>query len=271
MTATTGITDFTIETPDGVTLHAFRQGHGQPLLLVSGLSGSAAFWSEIAATLSRSFQVIRFDQRGIGASTRGETPCSIDLLAQDCLAVLDAAGVARAVVLGHSTGGCIAQAIAKCAPGRLDGLILSASWLKPGRYLGALFGARRAILAADPQAYAAISVLNGYQPRWIEANWHIYDAALEAAPMTEQASAVARERLDALLAFDGSDDIDALVMPVLVLGARDDMVVPVYHQEALAAALPGCRKAIMESGGHLFPVSRPDAFTATVAEWIGEL
>jgi len=52
---------------------------------------------------------------------------------------------------------------------------------------------------------------------------------------------------------------------------RDDMVVPVYHQEALAAALPGCRRAIMETGGHLFPVSRPDAFTATVAEWIGEL
>ena len=58
---------------------------------------------------------------------------------------------------------------------------------------------------------------------------------------------------------------------VLVLGTRDDMVVPVFHQEALASALPGCRKAIMETGGHLFPVSRPDIFTATVAEWIGAL
>jgi len=65
MTATTDIIDFKVETPDGATLHAFKEGHGQPLLLVSGLSGSAAFWSDIAATLSRSFQVIRFDQRGI--------------------------------------------------------------------------------------------------------------------------------------------------------------------------------------------------------------
>lgn len=271
MTATTDITDFKVETPDGATLHAFKEGHGQPLLLVSGLSGSAAFWSDIAATLSRSFQVIRFDQRGIGASTRGEAPCTIDLLAQDSLAVLDAAGISRAVVLGHSMGGCIAQAIAKQAPGRLDGLILSASWLQPGRYLNAVFGTRRAILACDPYAYAATSVLNGYQPRWIEANWHIYDATIEVAPVSEHARTVTRERLDALLAFDGSADIDALLMPVLVLGTRDDMVVPVYHQEALAAALPGCRRAIMETGGHLFPVSRPDAFTATVAEWIGEL
>ena len=60
-------------------------------------------------------------------------------------------------------------------------------------------------------------------------------------------------------------------MPVLVMGARDDMVVPVHHQEAIAAALPGCRRAIMETGGHLFPNSRPDFFTASVAEWLGEL
>ncbi|MGO4407524.1 alpha/beta fold hydrolase [Bosea sp. RAF48] len=271
MTAMTEISDFKVETSDGATLHAFKEGHGQPLLLVSGLSGTAAFWKNIAATLSRSFQVIRFDQRGIGASTRGEAPCDMEHLARDSLAVLDAAGVGRAVVLGHSTGGCIAQTIAKLAPERVDGLILSASWLAPSRFLNALFGARLAILEADPYAYAAISVLSGYQPRWIEQNWHIYDDAMEAAPVSEQAKIVTRERLNALLAFDGSADIGSLPMPILILGTRDDMVVPVHYQEALAAALPGCRRAIMETGGHLFPVSRPDAFTATVAEWIGEL
>jgi pimeloyl-ACP methyl ester carboxylesterase len=259
MTAMTEISDFKVETSDGATLHAFKEGHGQPLLLVSGLSGTAAFWKNIAATLSRSFQVIRFDQRGIGASTRGEAPCDMEHLARDSLAVLDAAG------------GCIAQTIAKLAPERVDGLILSASWLAPSRFLNALFGARLAILEADPYAYAAISVLSGYQPRWIEQNWHIYDDAMEAAPVSEHAKIVTRERLNALLAFDGSADIGSLPMPILILGTRDDMVVPVHYQEALAAALPGCRRAIMETGGHLFPVSRPDAFTATVAEWIGEL
>lgn len=271
MTTTTDIIDFKVETPDGAVLHAFKEGHGQPLLLVSGLSGTAAFWSDIAATLSRSFQVIRFDQRGIGSSTRGDAPCDIELLARDSIAVLDAAGIDRAVVLGHSTGGCIAQSIAKIAPERIDGLILSASWIAPSRFLSALFGARLAVLEADPQAYAAVSVLSSYQPRWIEQNWHIYDAALEAAPVSDHAKTVTRERLNALLAFDGSADIEQLPMPILILGTRDDMVVPVQHQEALATALPGCRRAIMETGGHLFPVSRPDAFTATVAEWIGEL
>jgi aminoacrylate hydrolase len=256
---------------DDATLRVFREGQGRPLLLVTGLSGTAGFWNDIAATFARSFDVLRFDQRGIGASSRGDAPCSIDLLAQDCLSVLDAAGVDRAVVLGHSMGGCIGQALARLAPERVDGLVLSGAWLQPSRYMSGLFGARRAILDADPHAYAAISVLSAYPPSWIEANWHIYDAGLEAAPLTPQAKAVVRERIDALLAFDGAAEIASLLMPVMIMGARDDMVVPAFQQEALAAALPGCRKAILETGGHLFPVSRPDAFTATVVEWIGEL
>ncbi len=262
---------FEVSTADGATLHAFTQGRGRPLLLVSGLSGSGAFWQSIAATLARSFRVISFDQRGIGASTRGSAACSIDELARDCIAVLDRAGAERAVVLGLSTGGCIAQSLARQVPHRIDGLILSASWLKPSHYMAGYFGARRAILATNPQAYAASSVLCAYPPAWIEANWHVFEAALAAAPTTAQAQGVMRERIDALLAFDGSAEAAALAMPILVLGARDDMVVPAFLQDELAAALPGCAKTVLDSGGHLFPVSRPDAFTATVADWIGRL
>lgn len=262
---------FSVTTPDGAVLQAFAEGEGPVLLLVSGLGGTAGFWNSNATTLARSVRVIRFDQRGIGASTRGEAPCTIDQLARDCLSVLDAAGVERAVLLGHSTGGCIGQALGRLAPERLDGLILSATWLKPSHYMGALFGARRAILADNPQAYAATAVLLSYPPAWLEANWSIYEAALAAAPVRAEARQVVRERIDALLAFDGSADIAALPMPTLVLGARDDMIVPAFLQEELAAALPGARKILLESGGHFFPVSRPDAFTAKVVEWAGEL
>lgn len=262
---------FAVATADGATLHAFAQGRGQPLLLVSGLGGSGVFWQNIAATLERSFRVVSFDQRGIGASTRGSADCSIDELARDCVAVLDAAGIERAVVLGHSTGGCIAQSLARQAPQRIDGLILSGGWLKPSRYMAGYFGARRAILSTNPEAYAASSVLCAYPPAWIEANWPVFEAALAAAPATAQAQAVMRERIDALLSFDGSAEAAALAMPILVLGARDDMVVPAFLQEELAAALPGCAKTMLDSGGHLFPVSRPDAFTATVADWISRL
>lgn len=262
---------FDVRTADGATLRAFAEGRGRPLLLVTGLGGTAAFWTSIAETLARSFRVIRFDQRGIGASTRGRETCSIESLATDCIAVLDEAGLDRAVVLGHSTGGCIAQTLAHLAPERIEGLILSGSWLRPSHYMAGYFGARREIIGTNPEAYAATSVLCAYPPAWIEANWHIYEAALAAAPLTTAQQEVMRERIDALLAFDGREQAAELTVPVLVLGARDDMVVPAFLQEEIVAALPGCAKTMLDSGGHLFPVSRPDAFTATVADWIGRL
>ncbi len=262
---------FTVTTADGAVLQAFAEGEGPALLLVSGLGGTAGFWKSNTATLARSHRVIRFDQRGIGASTRGSAPCTIDQLARDCLSVLDAASVERAVLLGHSTGGCIGQSLGTIAPQRLDGLILSATWLKPSHYMGALFGARRSILAENPQAYAATAVLISYPPAWLEANWTVYEAALAAAPATASAQQVVRERIDALLAFDGAAQIASLAMPTLVLGARDDMIVPSFLQEELAAALPAGRKILLDSGGHFFPVSRPDAFTAHVVEWVGAI
>lgn len=263
--------EFEVKLSDGAVLRALSQGQGRPLLLVSGLAGGAAFWDDNAATLARSFQVLRFDQRGIGASGRGNAPCTIEQLAKDCLAVLDAAGVERAVVLGHSTGGCIGLALARQMPMRLDGLILSGSWLKQNRYMTALFETRLAILDQHPRAYAATAALMAYPPTWLEAHWSVYEAAVAAAPDTPEAKQVVRERIGALRAFDASGWAGDIAVPTLILGARDDMIVPAFLQEELAAAMPGARKTLLDSGGHFFPVSRPDAFTANVAEWVAGL
>ena len=67
--------------PDGARLAVHTEGEGPALLLVSGLGGTAAFWSPLLPLLAPRFRVIRFDQRGIGASTRGSAPVTIDRLA----------------------------------------------------------------------------------------------------------------------------------------------------------------------------------------------
>ena len=260
---------FVATTPDGASLRAWSRGSGPvTLLLVSGLGGTGGFWKGTADALGERFRVLRFDQRGIGASSRGDAPCTIETLARDCLGVLDAAGVGRCMLLGHSTGGCIGQAVARLAPERLDGLILSASWLKPGRYMRALFEARRTVLETAPEAYAASAALLAYPPSWLEANWSVFESAVANAPASPEARRIVRERIDALLAFDGSPDLAALTQPCLVLGARDDMIVPAFLQEELARTLPQARLAMLEHGGHFFPLTRPEAFVAAVAGWM---
>ena len=263
---------FNVACADGANLAAWVEGDGPTaLLLISGLGGTAGFWADTSRVLSRQFKVLRFDQRGIGASTRGRAVCSIAQLAEDCLAVLDAAAVERCVVLGHSTGGCIAQVLATIAPRRASALILSASWLSPSRYMDALFRARRDLLATMPEVYAASAALLSYPPSWLEANWSIFEASVATAPRLQGARDVVRERIDALLSFDGRAEAGALDLPVLVLGARDDAIVPAFLQQALDTALPNSRLVLLEDGGHFYPVSRPDAFSAKVADWIGEL
>ncbi|NNM74561.1 alpha/beta fold hydrolase [Enterovirga aerilata] len=254
------------ETADGARLAITTEGHGPDILLVSGLGGTAAFWSPVLPGLAPSFRVTRFDQRGIGASSRGTAACSIDQLARDCLTVMDAAGIADAVLVGHSTGGAIGQTLAHIAPGRLRGLVLSATWLRPSRYMGALFAARRRILELDPRIYAATGAVLGYAPAWLEANWDVYEAAIARPPASDAARRIVSERIDALLAFDGSAWISSLACPALVLGAADDVIVPAFLQEELAAALPGRPQAITyPDGGHFFPVTRADQFARDVA------
>ena len=57
-------------------------------------------------------------------------------------------------------------------------------------------------------------------------------------------------------------------LPTLVLGAADDMIVPAFLQQDLAAALPGSELILLEDGGHFFPISRTADFTACVSRWL---
>ena len=258
----------TANTPDGARIAVTVQGQGPALLLVTGLGGTARFWAPAAERLEASHTVISFDHRAVAASTRGTAPVSVSLLADDCIPVLDAAGVDRTILLGHSLGGAIGQSFAHRHGERLAGLVLSATWLSPNRFMAELFAARRKLLLADPDGYATLATIMGYPPDWLAENWPVLDAALAGAPRTESAQAAVTERIAALLAFDGRPLLGAYAGPTLVQGVRDDMIVPAFLQHALAAAIPHALTLEFADGGHLFPVSRTDAFVTTLEAWI---
>jgi pimeloyl-ACP methyl ester carboxylesterase len=255
---------------DHAAIEVTVEGNGPDLLLVSGLGGTAAFWQPVAEHMGARFRVIRFDQRGIGASARGSAPCTIGQLAADAADVLRQVGAGPALLVGHSTGGCIVQALAHAAPDLAAGLVLSGSWLRPSRYMTALFQARLALLQAAPRDYAAMSALLAFPPDWLEADWRQFERAVANAPASEAARRVVAERIEALLAFDGSAWSGAITAPRLVIGAADDAVVPAFLQRALAEAMPGCRTHVLPDGGHFFPVTRTGPFVAALEEWWGE-
>jgi len=259
-------------TDDGASLRFWLQGAGpRTVLLVSGLGGTGGFWTDVAAQIAADARVIRFDQRGIGASTRGTAEVSIERLAKDCLAVLDAASATSAVLLGHSTGGCIVETCTRIAPERVEALILSATWIRRSRYMTALFETRLEMLELQPLAYTKSAALLSFPPAWLEANWHAYEAAINKAPISAEAGRVVRERINALLSYNGPGGAGLPELPTLVLGARDDMIVPSFLQEELGAAMPLAQFEMFDHGGHFFPLTRGDDFCARVSGWMAAL
>ena len=108
----------------GARLHYDRAGSGPPLLLVQGVGVIGRGWQPQVDGLRDRFTVITFDNRGIGASTAGTGPLSIEVMARDALAITDAEGLTRFHLAGHSMGGVIAQQIALAAPERVISLAL---------------------------------------------------------------------------------------------------------------------------------------------------
>ena len=258
----------TVTLEDGAALAVSVRGAGQAVLYVSGLGGAANFWNPCLGALAASHQTICLDQRGIGQSTRGTVPCTIEQLATDCFEVLDTCQVTSAVIVGHSTGGAIAQAMALMRPSRVEALVLSGTWARPNRYMQELFKLRSTLLNNNPLEYASSAAFLSYDPAWLNDNWSVYDAMLAQAPLQAATQHIIQERIQALLQFDRSAELVTLKMPALILGARDDLIVPSFLQEALAAALPQSTLKLFPHGGHFFPVSVQDDFTQTVIDWI---
>ena len=123
-------------------LYYERQGVGFPVLFVSGLTGFGSFWQDQVAAFAKTFDVITHDQRGIGQSDLTRSGFTVDRMAADVIGLMDALEIERAHIVGHSTGGAMAQILAIEHPKRLASVVLSASWTKPDAYLRRLFGLR---------------------------------------------------------------------------------------------------------------------------------
>jgi len=109
---------------NGARIYWTEQGRGEPLLLIMGLGYPHEMWYRVAPVLAERYHVIMLDNRGVGRSDVPPGPYPIATMAADARAVLDAAGIDRAHVLGVSMGGMIAQEFTLQNPQRVAALVL---------------------------------------------------------------------------------------------------------------------------------------------------
>lgn len=256
---------------DGARLWYETHGSGPPLMLVPGLGGSAMFWQQHVPVLARDFTVVLHDHRGTGRSELSEIDYSVSQMVDDAVQLMDALGIARAHWIGHSTGGAMGQMLGLSQPGRLDRLVLSATWAGTDTYFRRSFEVRAAILREQgAAAYQKASALALYPPFWIR-DHESELAALEAqASNTIPRPQIMLSRIAAIIAFDCRQRLHGLTVPSLALCARDDVVTPAYYTEELGRLIPDCRTVILPDGGHFYPNVRAAEFHATVVPFLRE-
>lgn len=255
----------------GLDVFYQQSGHGSPVLLVSGLSGTSGFWEPNVAALESTHTVIRYDQRGTGKTTRPEQDYSVELLAEDVIGLLDALDIPKVTLIGHSTGGAIGQVVAALHPERVDKLVLYGSWrtLSPALKLG--MEMRRKLLACGGiQTYQEMSPVYLYPPEYICQNWAQLESKFAARVAESPSSSVLDARMKAVLDYDGTSYADKIQAPTLVLTAVDDILTPIYCARELAASIKGARLQTLSYGGHVASFCGPEEFNNAVMAFLEE-
>jgi 3-oxoadipate enol-lactonase len=248
---------------NGVELCCQRSGQGPRLLYCNGSGATLATVRPLLDVLAGSFDLLAFDQRGLGASSLPGGDYTMADLAADVAGLLDHVGWDRCHLSGLSFGGMVAQEVAVTWPERVDRLALLAT--SPGgdhasypleelADLPAAERGRRSLVLADRR----------WTPDWLAT--HPEDAALlETLAAAQPAEETARQRagrLAQLRARAGHDVLDRLgriTAPTFVASGAFDGIAPVANGEAIAARIPDATLHVYQ-GGHMFLLQDPAAF-----------
>ncbi len=239
-----------------------RRGSGDSLLLIQGLGYARWGWEPVLEPLAERFDVLAFDNRGIGESDAPAGPYSAAELAQDALAVLDRAGVERAHVLGTSLGGMVAQELALAAPERVRRLVLASTtpggesaWPMPQVTVDLM------LAGASPREY----VVNALQP---DPDPELVERVVAHRERTAQTQEAWAAQAAAGMTFDASGRLGELEAPTLVLHGDADTVVDCRNAELLAQLIPDARVEVIPDGSHLFFWQRPEALVEPVVRFL---
>ncbi len=256
----------------GRSFHYERRGSGEPLLLIMGLSGNSAHWGEpFLSRLERDFDVIAFDNRGMGRSGWVDADFTIADMAGDAAGVLAELGLDAAHVMGISMGGMIAQELALSEPERVRGLVL-----------GCTYAGGEGSALADQSVIETLAgpMLSGDRDAAIRAGWSVnvsepYAADEAAFARFKQTAlehpapvAVIMRQFQAVGGHDTSGRLAQIGAPTLVIHGTADRMLPVANARLIAAAIPGARLELLDGVGHMFWWERPERSAELVHDFL---
>jgi 3-oxoadipate enol-lactonase len=252
--------------PHADCLYYERHGAGEPLLLITGWTISAAVFEPVLDLYSEHFECIVYDHRG-SARSSGSAPATMGALADDAARLLTDLRIPRALVSGLSMGGMVAQELALRHPARVRGLVLGGT--TPGGPFSPRLGPREVFsIARGSLAERGIrapllfsSDFRREQPERVSELIR-YFKLHRSSVKTIAAQTLASAR------FESLSRLGRLRTPTLVMHGERDRLVPLAASRLLAATIPDAELAVVPGTGHAFALEAPQETLELLLGWV---
>lgn len=245
-------------------------GQGTPMLLIHAFPLNSLMWEPQITTLKDESQLIIPDMRGFGKSDQPPGAYPMDDMADDCMNLLEDAGVdQRVIVAGLSMGGYVTLAFYRKYSHKVKGLILAGTRASADTPEGKL---KREQSAEKAQEIGVEAVVADMLPKMMAPKTYITKPELVAHVERLMNNASVNGVVGALLGMkerlDSQDLLPQISVPTLILHGADDQLISSHVTEEMHAAIRDSRLMIVPDAGHLLNLEQPQVFNQAAREFI---
>lgn len=256
-----------------IDIHYRVEGDGpKTIVLVNGLADDLETWVfQMEDFLAAGYRVVRFDNRGIGQSSKPAGPYTTEMFANDTKALVDHLGIDRFHLMGVSMGGMIAQEYALAYPETLESVTFACTYGAPGPFCSRMFTmwAELAPVMGVPFVMRDVTLWAFTTKFFTDREEELKEFETAMAYMDQPTPAYLAQ-LHSIRHHDTLDRIGSLRVPTLVLAGEEDILIPVSLSKALSEAIPGARFATTP-GGHGCMWEHPEPFNKAYLDFVNSI
>jgi len=257
---------------NGITINYEVSGaDGKPwITFAHALCNNLTLWDDQAELLKDDFHILRYDHRGLGASSAPQGPYSFPMIIGDALALLDHLGIGKTHWCGLSIGGMMGYGLAQDHGGRLLSLIACDSRPDAPPDYQAYFQHRIDVAAAEGMEGLVDSTIERwFTPESVTANIPVLDKVRAMIRNTDRIGHAGCCEALKTLAFGAK--LGDIKVPTLIIGGANDKGAPPEALAEAAKAIPGAKHVIIPAAGHISNLENPAAFNAALKSFLDGL
>lgn len=258
-------------TTDNIRLHYEVTGRpsAPPVLMIQGLGADKNMWNLQRVAMATRYRTIAFDNRGVGRSDKPSGAYSLEQMADDAIAVIDAADFADVHIVGASMGGVIGQIIAVKYPHRVRSLTLACTACRNQPW-------RQSLLQqwADLAEHRGMRVMGRQTIQWVigpRSFRRILPTLGWLGPLASmRPSAPFVSQINALLSSDDSlrDALPTITAPTLVIVGNQDILTPRCDSEEIAERIPNAELVVISGAAHGLMIEHASKFNRVLIQFL---